>query len=350
MWPISCPRITNPTKKTAFLIQCREVVFLFSSFLFSALLTLSVVLVNGWTDAPNAIATAVGSGSLSFRKAVALSAGFNFLGVWLACLFTPAVTTTIYSIAHFGTDSFAALSALNAAMAAIVVWAVLAWRFGIPTSESHALVSGVTGAAVALQGSFLAIHWESWGKVLFGLLFSLLLGFLMGGVCLPLLPRKANYRPLQILGAALMSFLHGAQDGQKFAGIFLLSATLAAGKPQQQAPLPSFPLIALVALFMAFGTLLGGRRIINTLCRDMTHLPPREGFSADLGAGVTLALATLLGFPVSTTHVKTSAILGAGTAAGLGARKKTAEKIAFAWLATFPACFGLGYLFVRLLV
>lgn len=309
----------------------------------TALLTLAVVLVNGWTDAPNAIATAVASGSVSFRGGVVLAAVCNFLGVWLISLLAPAVADTIYSIADFGGDSAAALAALTAAMAAIVLWAVLAWWFGIPTSESHALVAGVTGAAVALQGSFGAIRWEAWGKVLFGLALSLLLGFLLGGWSAQRLPVEKGYRTLQLLGAALMSFLHGAQDGQKFVGIFLLGSTLARGGVQDTLPPPPLWLTALVAAVMALGTLLGGRRIIDTVCREMTHLPPREGFAADLGAGLTLALATLLGLPVSTTHAKTAAVLGAGMASGQSRKKSVAGKIGLVWLATFPACFGIGF-------
>ena len=314
----------------------------------TALLTLAVVLVNGWTDAPNAIATAVASGSVSFRGGVALAAVCNFLGVWLISLLAPAVADTIYSIADFGGDSAAALTALTAAMAAIVLWAVLAWWFGIPTSESHALVAGVTGAAVALQGSFGAIRWEAWGKVLFGLSLSLLLGFLLGGWSAQWLPNGKRYRAPQLLGAALMAFLHGAQDGQKFVGIFLLGTTLAQGGAQGDLPPPPLWLTALVAAVMALGTLLGGRRIIDTVCREMTHLPPREGFGADLGAGLTLALATLLGLPVSTTHAKTAAVLGAGMASGQSRKKEVAGKIGLVWLATFPACFGIGFCLAKL--
>ena len=314
----------------------------------TALLTLAVVLVNGWTDAPNAIATAVASGSVSFRGGVALAAVCNLLGVWLVCLLAPAVADTIYSIADFGGDSAAALTALTAAMAAIVLWAVLAWWFGIPTSESHALVAGVSGAAVALQGSFGAIRWEAWGKVLFGLSLSLLLGFLLGGWSAQRLPKGKRYRAPQLLGAALMAFLHGAQDGQKFVGIFLLGTTLAQGGAQGALPPPPLRLTALVAAVMALGTLLGGRRIIDTVCREMTHLPPREGFGADLGAGLTLALATLLGLPVSTTHAKTAAVLGAGMASGQSQKKEVAGKIGLVWLATFPACFGIGFCLAKL--
>ncbi len=309
-------------------------------FLFSLLL-LAVVLVNGWTDAPNAIATAVSSGVLPFRRAVALSALCNFLGVWLFSSLSPLVMDTVYEIADFGGNPFTAFSALTAALIAILLWATLAWIFGIPTSESHALVAGVTGAAVALQGSLSAIHWFAWGKVLFGLLLSLTVGFLLGGLWTRLLPRRNNYALPQILGAGLMSFLHGAQDGQKFLGILFLGFTLTQGGGRP--PIPPLWLIALVSLTMALGTLLSGRRIIDTLCEKMTVLPPREGFAADLGAGFCLLPATLFGFPLSTTHAKTAAILGAGMVSGQGADLRVANQIGAVWLLTFPGCFLMGY-------
>lgn len=311
-------------------------------------LLLAVVLVNGWTDAPNAIATAVSSGALGFRAAVFLSAGCNFLGVWLACLLFPLVADTIYSIADFGKSPSAALAALSAAMLAIVLWAVLAWRFGIPTSESHALVSAVTGAAWALQGSLAAVRWEAWGKVLFGLVFSVLAGFLLGGWLAKGLPRQKRWRGLQIAGTAATSFLHGAQDGQKFAGIFLLAVSLAEGKGGEVFPSPPLWLVFLVSAVMALGTLMGGRKIIDKVCREMARLSPREAFAADLGAGAALAAATLWGLPVSTTHAKTAAVLGAGMASAQPVGRRAAWEIGLAWVFTFPACLALGYLAAKL--
>lgn len=311
------------------------------------LLIPAVVLVNGWTDAPNAIATAVASGAIPFRWAAALSAGCNLLGVWLFSSLSPAVADTVYAIADFSGDSRAALTALTAAFLAILFWAFTAWIFGIPTSESHALVAGVTGAAVALQGSLSAIRWAAWGKVLFGLFFSLAAGIFLGGLAARALPRHPRYRLAQILGAALMSVLHGAQDGQKFLGVFYLGLTLTQNRPCAFTAPPLW-LTGLVALTMALGTLMGGRRIIDTVCREMTSLSPRAGFAADLGAGLCLLPATLLGLPVSTTHVKTAAILGAGMAADQGADFRVAGRIGAAWLLTFPCCFALGYLAARL--
>ena len=129
----------------------------------TALLVLAVVLVNGWTDAPNAIATAVATGVLPFRRAAVLAAVCNLLGVAGMTAYNATVAETLYTIADFGGDGRAALSALCAALCAIVAWAALAWRFGIPTSESHALVAGVTGAALAMPGGWANVQGAAWG-------------------------------------------------------------------------------------------------------------------------------------------------------------------------------------------
>lgn len=319
-----------------------------------SLLLLAVLLVNGWTDAPNAIATAVASGALSFRRAVLLAAGCNLAGVAATSLCMPAVAQTVCEAADFGGDPTIACTALCAALLAVVLWATLAWRFGIPTSESHALLSGLAGAALSLPGGWKNLRPEAWGKVGLGLLLSVLLGFLLGrrasGLLqrLPLSPRRC--RSLQTAGAAAMAFLHGAQDGQKFLGVFLLGAALSQGRWTSGALSVPLWLMAVCALFMALGTLLGGRRIIDKIGRELVVLSPAAGLSADLGGGCALLVCTLLGLPVSTTHTKTSAILGAGTAHGGRARPGTALSIALTWLLTFPGCGALGFLLARQLL
>ena len=322
------------------------------ALLITALLTLAVLVVNGWTDAPNAIAGAVVTGALPFRRAVALAAVCNFLGVLCVTSVNASVADTVYSLASFGGGSRAALAALCAAMAAVVLWAALAWCFGIPTSESHALAAGVSGAAVALEGSFSCLRWDSWGKVLLGLLLSALAGFGAGRLAARRLRTvKVSDRTLlgaQAPGAALAAFLHGAQDGQKFLGIFLLGAALARGQGEQSSPLIPLWLMALCAGFMALGTLMGGRRIIDRVGRDMVSLGPREGLAADLGSIACLLGATALGLPVSTTHTRTCALLGVGSAGGGWVDRRVAGEVALAWLLTFPGCGAVGYWSARL--
>ena len=148
--------------------------------LITVLLTIAVILVNGWTDAPNAIATCVSTRSMHPRAAILMAAAFNFLGILVMTTINKTVAETIYNMVDFGGDSHEALVALCAAMVAIVVWATLAWVFGIPTSESHALIAGLSGAAIALHGGLAGINGSEWVKVIYGLVLSTALGFAMG--------------------------------------------------------------------------------------------------------------------------------------------------------------------------
>ena len=298
----------------------------------------AVILVNGWTDAPNAIAAPVSSGVLPFPAAVLLAAFCNLMGVVCTMAISDAVARTLFSIADFGPQ---ALTAWTAALAATVLWGVLAWRFGIPTSESHALIAGLMGSALALGVDRLRL-----GPLLqvgIGLILSLLLGAALGRLFRSLLPRHQEglYRRGQILGAACTAFLHGAQDGQKFLGVLALILTLGAGEF-------SLPLSACwaCAALMALGTLLGGRRIIDTVGRKMVRLNPRSGFAAELGCAVTLALCTLWGLPVSTTHAKSAAIFGAGASPD----GKVAGTLGAVWLLTFPACGAMAFVLVKVLL
>lgn len=330
-----------------FLYQLCENPALFTT----VLLTLAVLLVNGWTDAPNAIASAVVTGALPFRSAVVLAAVCNFLGVLCVTSVNASVAETVYSIAAFGGGPRRALTTLCAAMAAIVLWAGLAWLFGIPTSESHALVAGISGAAVALEGSFSCIRWDCWAKVGLGLILSAAAGFWAGRTAFrPINSVKLFPRTLllaQLPGAAAAAFLHGAQDGQKFIGVFLLGTALAQGRGDEGTFVIPLWLMVLCAGFMALGTLMGGRRIIDTVGREMVSLGPREGLAADLGSIACLLGATLLGLPVSTTHTRTCALLGVGSAGGNRPDWAVAGKIALAWVLTFPGCMAIGYWMAR---
>ena len=146
----------------------------------AVLLTLGVILVNGWTDAPNAIATCVVTRCMSARGAIMMAAVFNFLGVYLMSMFNATVAETITKMVDFGDNSHEAIVALSGALFAIVVWATLAWKFGIPTSESHALIAGLTGGAIALHGGLEGVNGSEWVKVLYGLVISVILGFVLG--------------------------------------------------------------------------------------------------------------------------------------------------------------------------
>ena len=313
--------------------------------------------VNGWTDAPNAIATVVSTKSMSPRAAVLMAAVFNFLGVLVMTLVSSQVASTIGNMVSFGSGD-QALIALAAALVAIVLWAVLAWYFGIPTSESHALIAGITGAAIALS-SFSAVNADAWSKVLYGLIMSSVFGFLSGFVIVKLiafLSRNVNrhsanrfFRGAQISSGAAMAFLHGAQDGQKFIGVFLLGVILSKGEAVPATfEVGILPMIA-CSLVMGIGTSVGGYRIIKAVGMDMVKLEKYQGFAADTAASICLLVSTMLGLPVSTTHTKTTAIMGVGAARRMSlVNWGVAKDMVFAWILTFPLCGLVGFLMSKL--
>lgn len=315
----------------------------------TVLLTLGVIFVNGWTDAPNAIATAVTTRSINIRPAIIMSAVFNFLGVLLMTMINSSVASTISNMVDFGTDTQMALVALCAALFSIVVYSVGASIFGIPTSESHSLIAGLTGAALAVQGGLDGVNGQEWIKVIYGLVLSLALGFALGwGICKALTIICANmdrrrtnkaFKCAQIFGAAAMSFMHGAQDGQKFIGVLLLGVAFCNGQPDLvNAAIPIW-LMMLCSITMGVGTSVGGEKIIKSVGMDMVKLETFQGFSADLAGAVCILLSTLTGIPVSTTHTKTSAIMGVGAVKRLSAINFSVVKdMMLTWVFTFPGC------------
>ena len=315
----------------------------------TVLLTLGVIFVNGWTDAPNAIATAVTTRSINIRPAIIMSAVFNFLGVLLMTMINSSVASTISNMVDFGTDTQMALVALCAALFSIVVYSVGASIFGIPTSESHSLIAGLTGAALAVQGGLDGVNGQEWIKVIYGLVLSLALGFALGwGICKALTIICANmdrrrtnkaFKYAQIFGAAAMSFMHGAQDGQKFIGVLLLGVAFCNGQPDLvNAAIPIW-LMMLCSITMGVGTSVGGEKIIKSVGMDMVKLEKYQGFSADLAGAFCILLSTVFGIPVSTTHTKTSAIMGVGAVKRLSAINFSVVKdMMLTWVFTFPGC------------
>jgi len=331
--------------------------------LVSTLLTLGVILVNGWTDAPNAIATCVSTRAISARKAIIMAALFNFLGVLVMTAINASVAMTIYNMVDFGGDAHLSLIALCAAMAAIVIWATVAWYFGIPTSESHALIAGISGAAVAIQNSFSGINGSEWIKVIYGIFLSTLLGFGLGFVTSKLtvllfqnqnrLKTERFFSVAQVVGGAAMAFMHGAQDGQKFMAIFLLGAAFAGGQSGVSNFIVPIWLMLLCSAVMCLGTSIGGYRIIKSVGMDMVKLKPYQGFAADLSATLCLLLSSLTGIPVSTTHTKTTAIMGVGAARRMSnVNWGIVKELVLTWVFTFPGCgllgFGMAKLFLMI--
>ena len=327
--------------------------------LVAVVLTLGVIFVNGWTDAPNAIATCVVTRCMSPRAAILMAAVFNFLGVLLMSMINATVAETITQMVDFGTNSHEAIVALSAALFAIVVWAVLAWCFGIPTSESHALIAGLTGGAIALHGGLSGVNGAEWVKVLYGLVISVVLGFGLGWVMckiVVLLFRRADrrrtepvFRAAQIFGAAAMSFMHGAQDGQKFIGVLFLGVAFCNGQSSVSGVVIPIWLMLLCSTVMGLGTSVGGEKIIKSVGMDMVSLEKYQGFSADLAASVSLLISSVFGIPVSTTHAKTTAIMGVGAVKRLSAINfSVVKEMGMTWLLTFPGCGLIGFVMAKL--
>jgi PiT family inorganic phosphate transporter len=332
------------------------------ALLVTVILTIGVILVNGWTDAPNAIATCISTRAIKPRQAILMAALFNFLGVFVMTMINKSVAMTISNMVDFGTDIRASSIALSGALASIVVWATAAWYFGIPTSESHALIAGLTGAAVAYYNSFQGVNGAEWVKVIFGLLLSTVGGFGLGWGITRLIEaifryqdrRKTNkfFKNAQIGGAAAMAFMHGAQDGQKFIGVFLIGMALAKGQNVTGAMDIPIGLMLFCSAIMALGTSIGGYRIIKAVGMDMVKLETYQGFSADVAASLALLVASLWnGLPVSTTHTKTTAIMGVGASKRISAVNwSVVKEMVLAWVLTFPGCGLLGYVVTRVLI
>jgi PiT family inorganic phosphate transporter len=308
-------------------------------------LVLAAEFVNGWTDAPNAIATVVSTRVLSPGVAVIMAAVLNFVGAF----FGTAVAATIGK--GIVESDVINLATVGAAMFAIVFWSTLAWRLGLPTSESHALISGLAGAALATAGPG-ALLWDGWQKVLVGLLFSTFLGFGFGWaivVSIYRLFRRARpgtvrntFGRLQIVSAALMAFSHGSNDGQKFIGTFTLALML--GGVLQEFVV-SWWVVLLCSVVMGVGTSVGGWRIIRTMGVKMVALQPYQGFAAETGAGAAILLASALGVPLSTTHTINTSIMGVGSARRLSAvRWGVVGEVVAAWVLTFPVCGFIAWL------
>lgn len=327
----------------------------------TVILTLAVILVNGWTDAPNAIATCISTRAISPKKAILMAAFFNFLGVLVMTTVNATVAQTIYNMVNFQGDSKDSLVALCAAMVAIVVWATAAWYFGIPTSESHALIAGISGAAIALQNSWGGINGAEWMKVIIGLALSTFLGFGMGWItvkfikflCRNMERKKTGrfFKNAQIGGGAAMAFMHGAQDGQKFMGVCMLGIFLAQGNSSVNNFQIPIWLMILCSAIMGLGTSIGGYKIIKAVGMDMVKLETYEGFSADLAGAGCILISSLTGIPVSTTHTKTTAIMGVGAAKRLSnVNWGVVKEMVLTWVLTFPGCGIIGYLMAKLFI
>ncbi|MFT5644534.1 MAG: PiT family inorganic phosphate transporter [Janthinobacterium sp.] len=297
--------------------------------------------INGFNDAANAIATVVSTGVLKPQTAVLMAAFFNFAAIFVFHQMTVAATIGKGIITPDVVDQYVVFGALTGA----IVWSLITWYFGLPSSSSHALIGGLVGAALAKSGPAALVAGGLIKVVLF-ILLSPLLGFLLGSLMLVLVswlfvrstPRLADkmFRRLQLFSAAAYSLGHGGNDAQKTIGVIWL-LLIAAGHVSagDQAP----PLWVIISCYfgLSLGTLFGGWRIVKTMGQKITKLKPVGGFCAETGGAIALFATTLLGVPVSTTHTITGAIVGVGSVQKVHAvRWGVARKITWAWVLTIP--------------
>jgi len=300
--------------------------------------------INGFHDAANSIATVVSTRVLSPGRAVVWAAFFNFVA---AFGFGTAVAKTIGSgMIDIHVVTFAVIFS---GLCGAIVWDLITWYFGLPTSSSHALIGGYAGAAVAKAG-WAAVIPAGWTKTLIFIVLSPLIGMVAGLALMVAIywifqnttPKRVDgwFRRLQLLSAALFSLNHGANDAQKTMGI--IAGVLFTAGYLTTFSIP-FWVILMAHAAIGLGTLSGGWRIIHTMGARITKLEPVHGFAAETGAAGAIFFATLLGIPVSTTHAITGAIVGVGSTRRLSAvRWGIAGQIVWAWLLTIPASAAIG--------
>ena len=300
--------------------------------------------INGFHDAANSIATVVSTRVLSPGKAVVWAAFFNFVA---AFTFGTAVARTVGAgMIDIHVVTFAVIFG---GLVGAIIWDLITWYFGLPTSSSHALIGGYAGAAVAKAG-WIAVVPSGWTKTLIFIVLSPLIGMVLGLLLMTAImwlfrwmpPSRVDrwFRRAQLVSAAFFSLNHGANDAQKTMGIIAGVLFTAGYIPRFEIP---FWVVLIAHTAIGLGTLAGGWRIIHTMGSKITKLIPVGGFAAETGAAISILIATQTGVPVSTTHAITGSIVGVGATRRLSAvRWGIARQIVWAWLLTIPAAFLLA--------
>lgn len=323
-------------------------------YTFSFITITLLIFTNAITDAPNAICTLVGTKVMKFKKAAKLSAIFNFIGIIVMSIINISVANCISSMVRLN-DGVLGMVGLTSAILTVVIFALVAMQFGNPTSETHGLVAGLTGSALALYG-IEAVNLNEWKNVIIGLAWSILGTFIISYIVSKLLKRVAKMiserkiEKAQIISACGMSFMHGAQDGQKFIGILIIFTSILKNQevPININPMNYIWIILFVAAVMWIGASLGGRKIVEKVGSEMVELNKEEALFSDLTTVLTLFIASINGIPVSTTHAKTVSIIGVGKSYKKKIDKNEIMSIIKAWIWTFPIC-GMGSYVLTLL-
>ena len=302
--------------------------------------------LNGFHDAANSIATVIGTRILKPLPAVGIAAFANFVGPFL---FGVAVATTIgKGIIH---PDFVTLNIIIGALAGAIVWDIITWVLGLPTSSSHALIGGILGAGIAGAG-YKAVILGGLQTVVTGIVVSpiagLVISFLVALLIMKIFAKRkpstvnSVFGKLQLVSSTYFSLTHGANDGQKTMGIIAL--ILLTQGVITKFEIPSYVII-MAATAMSLGTFFGGWRIIKTMAMRITNLRPYQGFSAETGAATLLATLAWAGIPASTTHAISGGIMGVGAVRRLSAvRWGVGKRIVWAWIITIPASASLSFL------
>jgi PiT family inorganic phosphate transporter len=301
--------------------------------------------VNGFHDAANSIATVVGTRILRPLQAVTLAAVANFAGPFI---FGVAVATTIGK--GLINPDFVTMPIIIGALVGAIVWDLITWLLGLPSSSSHALVGGVLGAGIAGAGLH-AVIFGGLEKVAIGIIISPIVGLAVAFLLATLIitffakkrPAKVNsvFGRLQLISSTYFSLTHGANDGQKTMGIIALILLTEGVITSFEVP---YYVIIMAALAISLGTFLGGWRIVKTMAVKITQLKPYQGFAAETGGASILATLAWLGIPASTTHAISGAIMGAGAVKRMSAvRWGIGKRIVWAWIITIPASAAVAY-------
>ena len=307
-------------------------------------LVLGAEFVNGWTDAPNAIATLISTRVMTPAQAIGMAVVMNVLGTLSGTAVAETIGKGIVDVSAIN------LLTISAALVGIIVWGSVAAHFGIPTSESHALVAGLSGAALATAGPD-SLRWDGWSKVIIGIFSALVLGSTLSWLISRTVIALAGHRRptagkrlfdrLQILTGMGMAFAHGLNDGQKFIGVFTLGLMMGGVLPEFHIPRW---VIFVCAATMGLGTSLGGQEIIGTLGEKIAKIESWQGFSALAASASTIVAASLFGIPLSTTHTIVASVTGAGAARSPQVvRWKYPRRIAYAAVITFPLCGAIAF-------
>ena len=321
----------------------------------------SLIFFNGWSDVPNALTTSVTTRSITPNKGIFLAGVFNFLGIFVMAIFGTNVAETIYKIVNFGNNTSDALLALCAALVAIVLWSLVTWILGIPTSQNHALVASLTGSAIAINNGFKGISLEQWKKVLFGLVMATLIGFLFGFIISKIIRKLCSnfdkeqaspfFKRTQLLGDMAMIFMNGFQDGQKLLALLIMGVLLGNGIPSVDNFTMPFWMLFMCATVMTIGTCIGAKKIIKSVGMKMTNVETYQGTAADVASFSCMIVATLFGIPESSNQTKTAAMMGVSAEKRISSVNwGIAKNIILTWIITFPGCGILGFLITKIIL